>query len=159
MATDIGALLSRHFPELVRLATKYVDEHEAEDVVQEVYKNVLTKTNDFDDIKNPSRWLRIVVHNTAISFGKKKTLRHIKHALHDNIPDVGKQLLYSDGKSKISDAIAKLPAWLSCVFKMFAVDGMEYDAIAQALNISNGAARTAVCRARRILREELRELR
>jgi RNA polymerase sigma-70 factor (ECF subfamily) len=73
-----------------------------------------------------------------------------------NDPDImlRKELI----KSKINEAVEKLPELLKSVFVLYELEGMKYKEISEVLNIPINSVKVYLLRARKKLQLELREL-
>jgi RNA polymerase sigma-70 factor (ECF subfamily) len=84
----------------------------------------------------------------------KKHNEHVAHAIsHSTEPDTFPDEL----ESKIKSIIESLPTQCRTIFMMSRYDELKYPEIASKLNISVNTIQNQVCKALRILREELKD--
>jgi RNA polymerase sigma-70 factor, ECF subfamily len=153
-------MVQRHSWRLQRVAWAIVqDEHEAEDVVQETYVRAYEHLTQFAGRSLLSTWLtRIAVHEAWRRMKRRSkqcdidaiaaSLWETSRATHRPEDD----LLKSEARTVLKQAIDSLPGDLRCVFIMRSLNEMSAAEAAKCLEISEDAVKMRFLRARHILR-------
>lgn len=131
-----------------------VNEDEAIEVYNDTFMKVFKNLEKFDQAKSFKSWFRRILINTAINHVKSKISRkndHDEEALakikYDNDPN--DNLSYEE-LLKVVQTLT--PAYRS-VFNLYVIDGYNHEEIAEMLEISVGASKSNLSRARAKLRE------
>jgi RNA polymerase sigma factor (sigma-70 family) len=143
----------------LRLSTRRA---EAEDLVQEVFLAAWEHRATFETPEHLVRWLRRVTVNRWINRVRRRReveldaddLRGEDGAGHANEP-VAPPMRTSIARLDLERALATLSPRLRAVFLLFDVYGMSHEEISTALNITAGASKVQLHRARQRLREQL----
>lgn len=131
------------------------DSRIAEELSQEIFIRVWQKLSLFEGRSGFYTWL----HRLAVNFilnEKKSKSRH-----HKNEIQIDEKILEPVEKNNIDlsldleKAISYLPEGAREIFILYDIEGMQHDEIAQLKNISVGASKSQLHRARKILREVL----
>lgn len=131
-----------------------VNEEEAIEVYNDAFMKVFKNLERFDQTKSFKSWFRRILINTAINHIKSKINR--KH-IHDDLTINNVQYDVSPSDDLDYEELLKLiqlltPAYRS-VFNLYVIDGYNHDEIAKMLDISVGASKSNLSRARAKLRE------
>ena len=145
------------------------DEQEAEDVVQEAFLRLFERINTFEGRSKVGTWLYRTVHNASVD-----RLRKRKPGLEINsislagdsplplpavfvdwkaVPEA--QLNQAEVQDQLEAAAASLPESLRTVFLLRDVEELSTEEVAGILEISSGAVKVRLHRARLQLRERL----
>jgi RNA polymerase sigma-70 factor (ECF subfamily) len=155
------ALYDRYRTPLYRLCLRYArDEQEAEDFLHESFLLIF---RDLEKLRQPAAlaaWLRRVTINTCLQLLRKRpdwfalnepgaeTLADTADVEDDNhLLDIPIQLLL--------EAIQSLPDGYRTVFNLFVVDGFSHQDIAAQLDISVGASKSQLHKAKALLRKKI----
>ena len=173
-AGDLDAfaeLLSRHEQNLLRLAFRFVrNEHDAQEVLQDVFVTTWRKLPGFQDRAQIGSWLyRVTVNASLMHLRVRKRRpecvnmtpgeRQTKLDLGQNLdldasdrhrPDT--QLESQELRRVIQDAIDRLPTALRAVFDVREIQGWSTRQAAKMLGVSEATVKTRLHRARRLLR-------
>ncbi|WP_262272126.1 sigma-70 family RNA polymerase sigma factor [Microvirga yunnanensis] len=132
--------------------TRSVDQ--AEDLVQETVLRAISKQGLFEPGTNLQAWLFAILRNLFYS-----AYRRTKHEVEDadgsyaamliSIPDHEDRIMVKD----LAAALAKLPERQRKAILLVSVEGMSYEAAAQALGCAVGTIQSRVNRARNRLAE------
>lgn len=147
---DFDAAYAEHFAPMVRLA--YVTTGSvpaAEDVVQEVFVALLTRT----DVREPGAWLRRAVLSRCTSWVRRRRLerRHAVQPPPDAVTPLGPDAV------AVREGLSRLrPRHRAAVFLRYYLDLSEAD-IADALGCRPGTVKSLLHRAHVALREHLDE--
>lgn len=163
----VSALFERYADRIYRLADGLLhDAAEAEDVVQESFVKALKNLDRFEGRAGIGTWLYRVAYNTAMDRLRKRgraTLAYdegdvpLPHTLVDWSSTPEERLLDSEARAALAAAADTLSASLRAVFILRDVDGLSTAEAAEALEISESAAKVRLHRARLQLREHLSE--
>lgn len=146
------------------------EEQDAEDVLQETYMKALKALPTFEGRSSLSTWLhRIAVNEALMMIRKRKT--HMV-SVDDTQPfdseeeSTGmeivdfcclpeKELLTSESRKFMDDAIQRLPENLKTVFILRDLEGMSIQETSEVMQITENNVKTRLLRARLRLRQEL----
>ena len=154
---DIDALFRLYYRPMCLYAAHYLDDDEAEDVVQEAFKSLWEKMRGGDCPSSPRAYLAASVRNRCIDIlrGRKA---HPVEALPTDLTEPDPEVLsQSFDEARIWDAIARLPKGRRRMFLMHRRDGMKYSEIALRLHVSERTVRNQISRALKYLRASLKE--
>lgn len=151
-------LYQRFYAYGMSVCLRYTDEEdEAIEVLNDGFMKVFNKLDTFDPQKPFQSWFRRILINTAINHYHK----YEKHKHHQTI-DEGKQLtdeqnvLSQLSYEEIIGLIQHLSPVYRTVFNLFVIDGYTHEEISEALQISIGASKSNLSRARANLRVMLK---
>lgn len=155
-------LVKRYEGKLYALIYKIVgDKEEAKDILQDTFISAFKGLNEFKEKSTFSTWIyRVATNNALMKLRKnKKEIIKIDDALMDEKVDWSSNIntsVYKEELKRIMDsAIGSLPVMYRAVFVLRDVDGVSTEETAEILNISTGAVKSRLHRARLYLREEL----
>lgn len=134
-----------------RLAMTYLGRHaDAEDITQEVFIKLMSKSPSFRDAEHIKRWLFRVTANLC-----RDQLRSMKYtgtvALDEDYPMPDGELF------GVADAIIRLPETYKGVIHLHYYEGYTVAEIAKILHIGTSAVKMRLRRGREILKLELEE--
>jgi RNA polymerase sigma-70 factor (ECF subfamily) len=132
------------------------DEHEAEDVTQQVFLKLMSVLDRYEQRNVPfSSWLLRVAHNAAVD-----DLRHRRATPVEDVrgADEPADVRASEGLSLFRQALGTLPTDQRTVVALRHVVGLTAGEIAQRLGRSENSIHGLQRRGRRALRTELRRL-
>lgn len=162
------------FSELVRLylkpayylAYRFVRDHDtADELAQECFVKAYQALESFIEGKSFKSWIFAIVSNLALNYLKKNKRQS---SLDDSIPDdiledkkvssnPHANLVAGDLQQQIARAVAELPEDFKAVFILRTYEDMSYEEIAKTLKIESGTVMSRLFRARKILKEKLKE--
>jgi RNA polymerase sigma-70 factor (ECF subfamily) len=163
-----SALIRRNFVRVTRFVGRLVrDQRIVEDLVQDVFVQVLTSANRYTASARFSTWLYCIATNTARTYLRRvgSQRRLAAGALDAVDPPDGQQrapdhaLNLDDLRRRVSAAIDKLPLNQRIALVLFETEDFTYAQIADALSVTVESVRALLARARETLREELAALR
>jgi len=152
-------LFERYAPVMMVVCRRYCrDLMEAEDMLQEGFVKAFSKIDQFRD-GSLEGWLKRIFVNTCLNNWKKMRDKwtmpeELGFAAADDLED-GLQRLHTQ---QLLDLIDLLPQGAKQIFNLFAIEGYPHTEIAVLLNISEGASRAQLTRARQLLKEKLMKL-
>jgi RNA polymerase sigma factor (sigma-70 family) len=156
------------FDAVVRMVA---DPENAKDIVQESFVKAFTKLQSYDP-RYPFRvWITKIAINHAIDFLRKSKLNLVRleepregmegpiyRQIPDDSPDPLETLERAESSKRIRDAILNLDPKLRAVIVLRHFENMEYEQIAEALQIPMGSVKNRLFRARAQLQELLKPL-
>jgi RNA polymerase sigma-70 factor, ECF subfamily len=161
---DSYQLIVRRYNRRLYRVTRAIlqDEHEAEDVVQETLVQAYTHLSQFAGRCLFSTWLtRIAIHEAWRRMKKRRkeceidaaaaSLRKLSRVTHTPEDD----LLTSEARTVLEEAIDALPETLRTLFVMRSLEEMSILEIAKCLEITEEAVKMRLLRARLALRRTL----
>jgi RNA polymerase sigma-70 factor (ECF subfamily) len=138
-----------------RVVARMVGEHEAADVVQDVFLQVYDKVSQFAGRASFATWLYRLTVNAALQHLRKT--RRQRHASLDNDPEdlrAAKDQT-SDQQEMLQAALLRIDPQLRAIFLLRELEDQSYRDIAHVLQIPEGTVGSRLNRARRELREQL----
>ncbi len=166
--TALFELLMRRYNERVYRAARSIvrDEHEAEDVMQQVYLNAFTHLRQFNGTARFSTWLTRIAINEALA----RVRRQGKYAAYDEdasnvepfmthhpADDPERQAFTHELRALLERAIDSLPNGMREVFVLREVEGLSTLEVAECLGVSEDVVKTRLSRGRALLRQLLIE--
>ena len=169
---EFAAIVEAYSPMIYRLGLKMLNNpQDAEDILQETFIKAYRNISKFDGRSSVSTWLYRIATNEALMSLRRKRPEAVSFeapAAHDSEPQEPLQIvdwcclpeeeyLNSEGRARLDEAAARLPATLRIVFVLRDIEGLSTRETAQVLDISEMAVKTRLSRARLRLREDLSE--
>lgn len=158
-------------PQVYRTARRMVNsDFDAEDITQEVLLQVVRKLDEFRGDSAFATWLHRVTVNAALAHRRRLAVRE-EHGLRKTVDVYGEdepatsshgqlvtpdnQMLNSEARQLIDDAIEALPPAYRSVFVLSDVEEVPNADIADRLGMTLPAVKSRLHRARAMLREAL----
>ena len=172
-AAVFDQLMARHGAMMYRVASRIVGQkEEAEEVLQESLLSVFEKIHTFDGKSALSTWLyRVVVNAALMRLRARSRLREEsldlrgpefnEHGMMDQ--DVGdwssaeESVLRQETREVLHREIEKLPETYRVVYVLAEIEGLAHQEIGGILELTVGAVKVRLHRARLFLREALEE--
>lgn len=164
-------LFEEHGPMLYRVARSITGhEQDAEDVLQECFVTAYSRIDTLRDPAALAGWLRRIVVNTALMRLRARRGERLEFLAEppeatpddrqatlsaDWVPRPEDALMRAESLRVIRDAVERLPDGARAVYVLAEVEGLSYAETASLLDISEGAVRVRLHRARLALREAL----
>jgi RNA polymerase sigma-70 factor (ECF subfamily) len=168
---EFARLVDVYSVPIYRLAIKMLgDQQDAEDMLQNTFLNAFKHIRSFEERSSLATWLYRIAANEALMMIRKQrpetTLTDT--SLEDDegedyspvqfvdwccLPE--DELLSSESRSRLDQAIQRLPERLRIVFILRDLEGLSIEETSQALDLSQTAVKTRLLRARLNLREQL----
>lgn len=162
-------LYERYYKFALKIAFRYINDYNdaltiTNDAFVKVFKNFKQFEISENDILLEQRffgWFKRIVINTSLDSIKKSN----RQITYDNIDDsevweisenselADSKLLYKELISYVKD----LPPSYNRVFNLFVIDGYSHSEIAELLNISVGASKSNLFKAKEILQKKVAE--
>ena len=145
-----------------------LDTEESRDIVQDVFLQVHRSIHDFRGDAALDTWLRRITVNRCLNWKRRWARRfkwsHVSLDGGDGSPMVDPESTLPSPEARVSDAqtrhqidqaLKQLPEKARIVFVLREVEGLSYEAIADAAGIKLGTVRSRLFHARKRLREIL----
>ena len=133
-------------------------EDEAIHVLNDSFMKVFSKISKYDNKYDFKPWFRKIVVNTAIDYIKKQKKLHMKSNIDDAINISSREdILSRIGYKELIGLVQSLSTAYRTVFNMYVIDGFKHEEIAKKLNISVGASKSNLSKARARLRDMVTE--
>ena len=144
-----------------RLAKRLlVSTDEAEDATQELYLKLWTNKNKLGAYKNVEAFAMTMTKNYCLDQLKAKRSNNLT-LVHSNYKDsnisLDHEIELKDSVSKVHEFIEKLPEKQKLIIQLRDIENYDYDEIGKILDLQPTAVRVALCRARKIIREQLKK--
>lgn len=167
---EFGRLVDAYSPSIYRLALKVLgNTQDAEDILQETFIKAFRHLVDFKGHSRLSTWLYRIATNEALMLIRKRKpdIFSIDGANDRDDPDPEpmeivdwccmpeQELISSESRQYLDQAIEKLPTSLRVVFVLRDIEGLSTIETGEVLNLSETAVKTRLSRARLRLREDL----
>ena len=134
------------------------DRELAEELTQETFLKAFEARQQLPDIANPRAWLYRIATNLARNAQKRRRrFRWLPWARGMTDQGSGDGMKGTDLRLDLEQALEKLPSSLRAPLLLSVVQGLSSQEIAEVLQISPGAVRTRIYRAREQLRHLLQE--
>ena len=138
------------------------DQHLAEDIVQETFIKVMRSLDTYRGDGPIAAWLYRIGYREAISATRRRRETPLDpdemlHAGDRVVADVEHAVLAAELTRRLDTAIAGLAEPLRSAFVLRDIEQLSTADVAQALDISESAAKMRLARARQALRAELKE--
>lgn len=153
----------QYFPALSAYAHRYVPDLEAaEEVVQEVFTHLWEKRDQLSISSSLKSYLFRSVHNRCLNQLRNAKVRTLHHQAHED--QRAESTFYdpaieADVKSRVYEAIGRLPTQRGKIFRMSRFDAMSYKEIAAELGLSPKTVEAQMGKALKQLRVWLQDIR
>jgi RNA polymerase sigma-70 factor (ECF subfamily) len=166
-------LVNRYEKKIYRLGMNIIGNPEdAEDVLQDTFLKAFEHLPEFREDSRFYTWIvRIAVNEALMKLRKRRSSREVSFEetedqdgdvvvrdYADWRPNPEQTLAREEMEQILRSAIQALPPGFRTVFYLRDVEGLDTDETAQLLNLSTGAVKARLFRARLRLREELSEV-
>ncbi len=138
------------------ICMRYANQREeAYEMLNDGFYKIFTKIHQYD-LDLPFRpWFKVVMVNAAIDYHRRNkafyyddNFENIKLELVDDF-DIEEQLVYED----LLEIVQQLSPAYRIVFNLYIIEGYKHHEIAEALDISVGASKSNLSKAKRKLKE------
>ena len=133
---------------------------DAEDLLQNSFVDIYRKIDTFRFQSSIGAWIKRIVINNCINFLKKKRLEIVtlenQHDDRWDEPEKTTEDLPLNVKD-IKNAINQLPDGYRVVFNLYTMEGYDHKEIAQILEVSEATSKSQYSRAKKRLRELLKD--
>ncbi|HWQ83343.1 MAG TPA: sigma-70 family RNA polymerase sigma factor [Anaerolineales bacterium] len=167
---EFARLVDAYYPVIYRLALKILgNTQDAEDILQETFIKAFRNIADFNGRSRLSTWLYRIATNEALMLIRRRK----PDTISIEVPREGdeedkepleivdwccmpeRELLSSESRQRLDQAIESLPPSLRVVFVLRDIEGLSTLETGEVLHLSETAVKTRLSRARLRLRKEL----
>lgn len=157
LSLDFDALVLAEQASLLRVARRLVwDGEEARDLVQAALADAYEKRHTLKDSKAGPAWLRRILVSRAMSLLRRRRLWNLVRETLDlgpsSQPSPEERFAGAERWKAFGRALRTLPAQQATAFSLRYLEGLDLDAIADAMNIERGTVRIHLYRALRKLK-------
>lgn len=133
-------------------------ESDAEDLLQNSFIDVFSKLHTFRYQSSIGAWIKRIVVNNCINFLKRKRIffEDLGQVLDYDLPPETEELSGSIDVEAIKRALFQLPDGYRAVFSLYSIEGYDHKEIAQILNVTEATSKSQYSRARKKLKELLK---
>lgn len=128
------------------------DRELAHDLTQETFLKVFHTRRRLPQIENPRAWIYRIATNTTLNALKRQNLftRFLQRQTEPTAPNPTD---HSDQRIDLEHALAELPIQYRMPLLLYSVHGFSVREVADALDITEGATKTRLHRAREMFRQ------
>lgn len=160
----LGELFGAHRQDVLGLCTRMLGPVDAEDAVNETFQRAQSRLDRYDTTQPLGRWLRSIAAHDCIDRLRRRSLEaHLFEPSKSEIDDFGSnaasaldELVQSRRQSAVRVALDSLPDRYRAPLVLRYFADLDYDAIAEELELSRSQVATALFRAKQLLRGRLR---
>ncbi len=129
---------------------------EAQEVLNDGFVKVFNNLDKYDLHLSFKAWLRRILINSAIDYYRKHHKhQHTLEIVQDQHLDEAPDALHNLSVEEIMDLVQQLSPAYRMVFNLYAIEGYKHHEIAEELNITVGASKSNLAKARTKLRAML----
>jgi len=159
--TEYERIIAEYLDMVYKIALNYTGKAEdADDVVQQTFYKLLAKKRGFADEEHIKRWLiRVCINecNSLFSCFWRKNVHFFSEREEGDLEEAVFAGTEREDTVLLYEAVRKLPAKCRIVTYLFYYEGYKTQEIARLLHIREATVRTRLVRARKLLKEELKE--
>jgi RNA polymerase sigma-70 factor (ECF subfamily) len=155
------------FGVIYHLCLQYLhDEEASKEIVQDTFMKLWEIRETLNDQINIRNFLYTITKNNCLNYLRNQSIalkyqtnmKYLEMQFnYEALEKLGNYFQFEELKTKIDDAISKLPEEVRETFMMNRFDDLHYKEIAQKLDISVKTVEARISKALRILREELKD--
>jgi RNA polymerase sigma-70 factor (ECF subfamily) len=142
------------------------NEHDAEDVVQEIWLKLWDKRDQLGNIKSMEAFAYRMTRNLCLDKIKRMKPTYFddreegsyRYDEADHRPDPQSRLELKDTVERVNQIIGHLPEQQQSLLQMRDVEGLEYEEIADITGLEINAIRVTISRARKKVRETIQKV-
>ena len=152
------ALYKRFYRTLLVIAMRYTKtREEAEDILQDAFVKVFHNINTYNEKGSFEGWLKRIVQNTAINYYRSSLkFQTGDDEAMDQGDDSFEKIMGGMDARNILTLLNNLPEGYRLLINLYAIDGHSHAEIANMLGISVGTSKSQLFKAKKHLRELLR---
>lgn len=136
------------------------DPYQAEDVMMAGFMVVFSRLNQFGEQGSFEGWIRRVMVTQSLQFLRKsKSMEILRVEMDEDLEVENPQgFSYQADYETLLGLVQQLPMGYRMVFNLFAIEGFNHQEIAGMLQISEGASKSQLFKARALLQKWVLEL-
>jgi len=140
------------------ICLRYSDNRdEAVEILNESFMKIFKNLKNFDLSKPFKPWLRKILINTCINNYRKKKINFTEDIHEAKNYSSSEEILSRISYQEILEMIRKLSPAYRAVFNLHVIEGYKHEEIAEMLNISVGASKSNLSKAKKNLQKILKE--
>lgn len=135
------------------------DEAEAEDIVQSMFVKLWERRAELDIQTTARSYLFRAVYNQCLNLLEHRTVKRKHHDHHMVVTETVQrpEVFVDELEDNIRKVVDKLPPQCKTIFILSRFEELRYAEIAEKLNISVNTIQNQICKALKIIREELND--
>ena len=154
-------LYTRYAARVYTLCRRYLgDADDAKDLMQEALIQALDRIRTFKYCGKGSlyAWIRRIAINKALDHVRRQRWRTVSldFRAHEDIPDPTEEEMERIPEEKLLEWISRLPDVRRTIFNLYCIDDYSHKEIAEALGITEKGSASALAKAKKQLKEEIR---
>lgn len=158
----VEEIFKEYYAPLCYFASKFLpDSAEAEDVVQDIFTDLMEKKRRFETILHLKNFLYLSVRNACISLMRKGNSRerYLTFFEGDQQDETLQQaIITTEIYKELAEAVDKLPPECRKVFELSYFQGLDNESVALRLHLSVNTVKAQKARGKKILKENLKDL-
>ncbi len=158
--TFIRSLFDKYQNEvLLYIRAKFGDRHDAEDIVQDTFHNVLLR-KDFDQMENPQAYIYKTANNLALNRIRSQTKHndYLKNLQPEHgSPPLERSIFASQDLDHIHEALQQFPKKYRTTFLMSRIHNKTYTEISRELGISISTVEKHIIKVLQYLRVQIQK--
>ena len=140
------------------IALRYSNsKEEATEILNDSFLKAFNKIASYSIEKSFSGWLRRIIINTALDHYRKNKKHYYHYPLRDDVQSYNSNLEEVQYE-EIWKLIQLLSPAYKAIFNLYVIDGYSHEEIAEMLDISVGASKSSLSRARANLKKMLKDI-
>lgn len=169
--SEFEKIEKKYRPTITLLIRKMIkNEEDVQDLVQEIFIKIYSSIEKYNQKYPFSAWIYKIASNHCIDFLRKKRLQTISISysiddnnektfdIQDNTSHPEQELINNENKNILQIAMSKLPDKYQEIIRLRHEEDMDYKGISYHLKIPIGTVKAQLFRARKLLYEELKNL-
>ena len=146
-------------PKMMVIALRYSKAvPEAEDILQDAFVKVFQKIGSLKHHDKLGGWIKRIVINTALNQNRSKLYMFPMSQVEENTLSGENEINLSEIHfQELLKMIQALPVGCQIIFNLYAIEGYSHSENAKKLDISSGTCKSQYSRAKKILRQKLKE--
>jgi len=144
---------------VLSIVARYINlQHVHKDIVQEVYANVFTNIEQYDEQKGAFKyWIRTIAVNQCLMYLRKN--KQLSKLIPLNKVDFKDKAVTIDlsqfERENVKKILTDMPSGYKTIFMLCVIDGYKHDDVSKLLNISKETSRSQLSRAKGWLKTRL----
>ena len=143
-------LYKRYYGFAMSICLRYSStREEAAEVLNDGFLKVFTRLSSYSPENSFKGWLRRILVNTAIdNYRKEHQHYHSVDLIYADEEPLENDIIGSISANEILELVQKLPPSYRLIFNLFVMEGLSHPEIAEKLNITEGACKSNLFKAR-----------
>ncbi len=148
-------LFVRYSPRMLGICRRYISNLvDAEDIMIEGFMKILENINQFKGSGSFEGWMIRIMVNESLSFIRRNKNMSVEVSLEKAEPKPDYSFVYSNfNNDQLLKLIDDMPVGYQTVFNLYVMEGYTHKEIGALLNITEGASKSQLSRAKAYLRQ------